>query len=250
MILTRLSRAVRDQNWFAVALEFVIVIAGVVIGFQITAWNGERAEREIIRQQLSEVRADVAAEVASLETARDAALWRLAAAEYLLVRIDAEDGLADTPVVPFTGYESAPLPEITAADHPTLLARVNLIRGQTVRNTGYNSLVSSGNLRLIRNSELRVTIQSYYAGYEDLQSNLSIFREIRAAAIPVLYRHGFSLFSNTPLAGVTGAADSDPELVAYIRTARELGQAQVSGTLQREAEAVRLLALLDAELAE
>lgn len=42
MILARLSRAVREQNWFAVAIEFVIVIAGVVIGFQITAWNAGR----------------------------------------------------------------------------------------------------------------------------------------------------------------------------------------------------------------
>jgi len=37
MILSRISRAVREQNWFAVVLEFVIVIAGVVIGFQVTA---------------------------------------------------------------------------------------------------------------------------------------------------------------------------------------------------------------------
>jgi len=45
MILARLTRAIRQQSWFAVALEFVIVIAGVVIGFQVTAWNGERAAR-------------------------------------------------------------------------------------------------------------------------------------------------------------------------------------------------------------
>jgi hypothetical protein len=44
MILARLSKAIREQNWFAVVLEFVIVIAGVVIGFQITAWNAARAE--------------------------------------------------------------------------------------------------------------------------------------------------------------------------------------------------------------
>jgi hypothetical protein len=46
MILARLTRAVREQNWFAVAIEFVIVIAGVVIGFQVTAWNGERVADE------------------------------------------------------------------------------------------------------------------------------------------------------------------------------------------------------------
>ncbi len=42
MILARISSAIRAQNWFAVALEFVIVIAGVAIGFQTTAWNAER----------------------------------------------------------------------------------------------------------------------------------------------------------------------------------------------------------------
>ena len=42
MILARLTRAMRQQNWFAVALEFVIVILGVVIGVQVTAWNSAR----------------------------------------------------------------------------------------------------------------------------------------------------------------------------------------------------------------
>jgi len=37
MIIARLRRAVRDQDWFAALLEFIIVISGVVIGFQITA---------------------------------------------------------------------------------------------------------------------------------------------------------------------------------------------------------------------
>ncbi|MFY0638556.1 hypothetical protein [Maricaulis maris] len=44
MILARITKAIREQNWFAVAVEFLIVILGVVIGFQVTAWNAERAE--------------------------------------------------------------------------------------------------------------------------------------------------------------------------------------------------------------
>lgn len=42
MILTNLARAIREQNYYAVVLEFLIVIAGVVIGFQINAWNEDR----------------------------------------------------------------------------------------------------------------------------------------------------------------------------------------------------------------
>ena len=48
MILSRISHAIRTQNWFAVVLEFVIVIAGVVIGFQVTELRAQaqRAEAE------------------------------------------------------------------------------------------------------------------------------------------------------------------------------------------------------------
>lgn len=45
MILQNISKAIREQNYYAVMLEFVIVIAGVAIGFQIQAWNEARAER-------------------------------------------------------------------------------------------------------------------------------------------------------------------------------------------------------------
>lgn len=43
MILRRLMIHLKEQNWFAVAIEFLIVVLGVVIGFQVTAWNQQRA---------------------------------------------------------------------------------------------------------------------------------------------------------------------------------------------------------------
>ncbi|WP_291841761.1 hypothetical protein [Maricaulis sp.] len=61
MILQRISKAVREQNWLAVAIEFVIVIAGVVIGFQITAWNAARQERIDERDTLIRLYDDIAA---------------------------------------------------------------------------------------------------------------------------------------------------------------------------------------------
>lgn len=63
MILQNISKAIRAQNWFAVVLEFVIVIAGVVIGFQIQAWNEARQadarERQILERLLAETAAAV-----------------------------------------------------------------------------------------------------------------------------------------------------------------------------------------------
>jgi hypothetical protein len=45
MILQRISENVRSQNWFAVAVEFVIVVVGVFMGLQVQDWNEARKER-------------------------------------------------------------------------------------------------------------------------------------------------------------------------------------------------------------
>jgi hypothetical protein len=57
MILRRLTKHVKDQNWFAVALDFIIVVVGVFIGMQVGNWNNaaqERAKEEIVLEQLAE----------------------------------------------------------------------------------------------------------------------------------------------------------------------------------------------------
>ncbi|NBB87387.1 MAG: hypothetical protein GVY12_14360 [Bacteroidetes bacterium] len=45
-IVGRLAQALRTQNWAAVGIELVIVILGIVIGFQINLWNETRVEAQ------------------------------------------------------------------------------------------------------------------------------------------------------------------------------------------------------------
>ena len=58
MILRRITKHVRDQNWFAVFLDFFIVVAGILIAFQITNWNEGRADRLVERHYLSTLEND------------------------------------------------------------------------------------------------------------------------------------------------------------------------------------------------
>ncbi len=50
MRLRRVTEHVKAQNWFAVGLDFVIVVVGVFIGIQVANWNeapgGQRAYRD------------------------------------------------------------------------------------------------------------------------------------------------------------------------------------------------------------
>lgn len=45
LLLRRISKHVKDQNWFAVVLDFFIVVIGVFIGIQVANWNTARANK-------------------------------------------------------------------------------------------------------------------------------------------------------------------------------------------------------------
>ena len=45
MILQGISKNIKSQNWFAVAVEFVIVVVGVFMGLQVQDWNELRKQR-------------------------------------------------------------------------------------------------------------------------------------------------------------------------------------------------------------
>ena len=54
MILRRITKHVKDQNWFAVGVDFLIVVVGILIAFQITNWSEKRQETaELTRTEMA-----------------------------------------------------------------------------------------------------------------------------------------------------------------------------------------------------
>jgi hypothetical protein len=47
MLLRRVTNHVQNQNWFAVFIDFLIVVVGVFIGIQVANWNESRIERHL-----------------------------------------------------------------------------------------------------------------------------------------------------------------------------------------------------------
>ena len=45
MILRRLTQSLKDQNWTAIAIEFVLLVLGVFLGIQVGNWNQQREQR-------------------------------------------------------------------------------------------------------------------------------------------------------------------------------------------------------------
>ena len=59
MLLRRVMKHVRDQNWFAVGIDFLIVVTGVFIGIQVANWNAERQLAARERAYLAQLRDEI-----------------------------------------------------------------------------------------------------------------------------------------------------------------------------------------------
>ena len=93
MILQNLTRAIREQNWFAVVLEFVIVIAGVVIGFQIQAWNAGRSDQADESRYLLQVGAALAHDLSRVDHFLELYASQTAAARRVIGYHDTQGGV-------------------------------------------------------------------------------------------------------------------------------------------------------------
>ena len=62
MRLHSLTKHIREQNWFAVFLDFFIVVAGILIAFQITEWNEARKINGETKEFTNLLKADLAEE--------------------------------------------------------------------------------------------------------------------------------------------------------------------------------------------
>jgi hypothetical protein len=72
MILRRVIEHVQEQNWTAIAIDFVIVVAGVFIGIQFSNWNAAQAGHARERFLLAELRVELAESIEQLTIKRNA----------------------------------------------------------------------------------------------------------------------------------------------------------------------------------
>ena len=167
MLLRRVTQHVKAQNWFAVALDFAIVVAGILIAFQITNWNEERAENNL--KSLVEKR--LIADFEIIDQELDAAVERM---ERQLINMEVwRQALRRGSTV--EGEKESILNGMAyGASYPSF----------TSRSATYQELQTSGRLDLIANEKFRVALSKYDNGAQQRRFNLS---EIRAVMLSTGY---------------------------------------------------------------
>ena len=143
MLLRSLTKHVKDQNWFAVALDFFIVVAGILIAFQITNWNEGRQEAE--QQRFIETR-----------LLRDF--------EFISRELETAETYSKNVIISLDTLRTAIKNDDISQDDETI--KYALIRGYShysiVRHSPtYGELESSGRLHLIKDEALRIALARY-----------------------------------------------------------------------------------------
>jgi len=145
VILQNLSKAVREQNYYAVALEFVIVIAGVVIGFQIQGWAQEREIAARETQYLHELLADMRGMIRYMEQLNELR--------------DYETDLGEAVEV----LRSCPADETEWSRVRRTLALHRIRTAAFVIDGAYEEMLASGALARLEDAELKAQIKRSYA---------------------------------------------------------------------------------------
>ncbi|VAV98196.1 hypothetical protein MNBD_ALPHA06-331 [hydrothermal vent metagenome] len=60
MRLRSITKHISDQNWFAVFLDFFIVVMGVFIGLQVSNWNSVRQQEQTAKLYIERIHQDLA----------------------------------------------------------------------------------------------------------------------------------------------------------------------------------------------
>lgn len=176
MILRRLSQSLKEQNWTAILIEFVLLVAGVFLGIQVANWNEAQHERqseqqyiERLRQELTDIMPD--ARLAQTILAKD--VDRLEAVR--------------------TYFASGQGGDVLNAEHCAAIAKSHIYAMSIYYPPTIKELISTGRILVIRNPKVRSAIMSFdqtHAAISQLRTDVQIDRRPLARYYPELIALG------------------------------------------------------------
>ncbi|MBO6687201.1 MAG: DUF6090 family protein [Hyphomonas sp.] len=166
MLLRRVTQHIKDQNWFAVWLDFVIVVIGVFIGLQTSNWNDAREQNRQAAVYTDRLSNDLQIEFE----------YATSLIEYY--RVTHQAGL-----IAYDGLSAE-----MALDDETVL--INAFRASQYnwyerRRAAFDEIVASGSLALIDDVALRETAIGIY--------NTPVFSLLESEGASSRYRERFRM---------------------------------------------------------
>ena len=169
MLLRSVIKHVRNQEWTAIAIDFVIVVAGVFVGIQAANWNEVRADESRAHGYLERIHSDLEADLSNYQNR--IRFWN-AVSHYGRTAL----GYADTGLIR------------DQTQWQLLLAyfQASQVAEFWTRSTTYEELKSAGELNLIADLDLRNALARYYTDADNpALTERPAYRERVRGVIPI-----------------------------------------------------------------
>jgi hypothetical protein len=167
MILHRLAARLKQQDWAAVTIEFLLVVAGVFAGIQVANWNEERKERALETAYVTRIAEDVRNDVAELNEVIRVSALRMALLNELLPRASGRE-LPD-------GFDSARgritierVPAYAEAGPNAPAFTLFILTPLSGNRSAYDTMINAGAIAGMRDVAALRRIQAYYAAVDRL----------------------------------------------------------------------------------
>ncbi|MEO0451245.1 MAG: DUF6090 family protein [Pseudomonadota bacterium] len=226
MIFRRIKAHIEKENWFAVGIDFVIVVIGVFIGIQVANWNDSRNDAQREQQVLLELIDDLQQDTLALISASQAAQVSIDAANIVLEQanldpvtqisfsvrnVQTSNQVIVTPPGPSDAYQaSAFWTNITTRYYPAQ------------NDAALNALIAAGNFSIIEDRQIVRDLQRYRTYWANVMiSHDTTYRPFRNRTVFVGQKHGLSPFTNIDLDALIEIVRLDPEMQGVIRTNAE-----------------------------
>ena len=138
MILRRLSQSLKEQNWTAIWIEFVLLVSGVFLGIQVSNWNAERELNKKSAVFTERLKADLREEAWAYEYLIEYNKDVLSNISKVLAVMDGEAEMSDEQFV-ISAY------------------RATQYKYNDRKRATYDEMVSTGSIDLIKDQTLRKT---------------------------------------------------------------------------------------------
>lgn len=168
MLLRRITAHVKEQNWFAVGIDLLIVVVGVFIGIQVANWNEEQGQRFDATVALERLHEDFNLILGQTE--------RSLARHEVHVKATARV---------LNGARKGEFIEESLLDDLQVIGDFSVPSGPSVT---YQELVASGRLKFIENQELRRSLKSYDDYVSLVRSEFGVFTDSLTEIRDVLFR--------------------------------------------------------------
>jgi hypothetical protein len=160
MVLRRFRNHVTEHNWFAVAIDFLIVVAGVFVGIQASNWNQARLDRRQAREYRAMLQGDLDANLENLSMRNRYYHW---------VRSEALATLADL------DRPSSSLDEQFLVD----AYQATQIQPWALKRNTYDEILSVGAMAKLGDPLLRDKIANYYVTSDVTGANIAVLPPYR-----------------------------------------------------------------------